>query len=114
MSQAHKKYDNYEVHTSQERCSKCGDSQHREGFRCQASKHQCRNCHISMGISVACATGRKNLNIKGLWSQDHPKHINFRLVQFAHARFHMWPVRREYPQVMILSACKLQLQVYTS
>ena len=30
MPQVHKKYDNYQAHTHQERCSKCGDSQHRE------------------------------------------------------------------------------------
>ena len=38
----------------------------------------------NMVISVACATRRKkHLTRKGLWSQDHPKHINFRLVQFT-------------------------------
>ena len=47
MPQVNKKYDNYQVHTStsQERYSKCGDSQHIEGFRCPANKHQCKNCH---------------------------------------------------------------------
>ena len=45
LPQVHKKYDNYQAHASQERCTKCGDSQHIEGFRCPASKHQCRNCH---------------------------------------------------------------------
>ena len=39
----------------------------------------------NMVISVACATRKKNLlTRKGLWSQDHPKYIYFRLVQFIH------------------------------
>ena len=37
------------------------------------SRHQCTNCHIY---------GHFSTTRKGLWSQDHPKHINFRLVQF--------------------------------
>ena len=45
MPQAHKKYDNYQAHASHERCTKCGDSQHIKGFRCPASKHQCKDCH---------------------------------------------------------------------
>ena len=32
-------------HTRPDRCTKCGYSLHREGFRCLASKHQCKNCH---------------------------------------------------------------------
>ena len=27
-----------------DRCHKCGDSHHREGFRCPASKYQCKIC----------------------------------------------------------------------
>ena len=34
------------VHTSQEdRCTRCGDTPHIEGFRCPASRHQCKYCH---------------------------------------------------------------------
>ena len=47
----HKKY---EVHTSPDRCKKCGDSQHFEGFRCPASKYQCKNCHKFGHFSSLC------------------------------------------------------------
>ena len=34
------------VHTSQEdRCTRCGDTPHIEGFRCPASRCQCKYCH---------------------------------------------------------------------
>ena len=59
---------------------------------------------ISMVISVACAARRENLNIKGLWSQVHPKHFNFRLVQFAHKIPYVASQKRV--PVMIHSACK--------
>ena len=52
MPQAQKrKYDNYQATTSQEkyasedRCKKCGDSPHIEGFRCPTNRYQCKNCH---------------------------------------------------------------------
>ena len=57
-------------------------------------------------ISVACAKRReKHLTRKSLWSQDHSKHINFRLVQFTHKIPHV-ASQKTYPQVMILSTCK--------
>ena len=44
MPQANKRWFDSEC-TRPDRCPKCGDSQHREGFRCQTSKHQCKICH---------------------------------------------------------------------
>ena len=42
-------------HTSLEnRCTKCGDSLHIEGFRCPASKFQCRCCHKYGHFSKLC------------------------------------------------------------
>ena len=39
-------YKNPQEHTSFEnRCSKCGDNPHIEGFRCHASRFQCKHCH---------------------------------------------------------------------
>ena len=59
----------------------------------------------NMVISVACATRRKNyLTRKGLWNQDHPKHTNFRLVQFIH-KIPYVASQKNVP-VMIHSACK--------
>ena len=47
----HKKY---EAHASPDRCKECGDSQHVEGFRCPASKYQCKNCHRFGNFSSLC------------------------------------------------------------
>ena len=41
-------------HTRQDRCTKCGDSLHREGFRYLASKHQCKICHKYGHFSSLC------------------------------------------------------------
>ena len=40
-----KKFDPKQTHTSKERCSKCGDSRHIEGFKCPVKKYQCKSCH---------------------------------------------------------------------
>ena len=79
VPQTHKKYENYQAHASHERCTNHGDSQHIEGLDVQLVS---TNAEIVTGMvtSVSCATRReKYLTRKGLWSQDHPKHINFRL-----------------------------------
>ena len=47
----HKKY---EAHMSPDRCKKCGDSQHFDGFRCPASKYQCKNCLKVGNLSSLC------------------------------------------------------------
>ena len=39
------KFDPKQAHTSRDRCSKCGDSRHVEGFKCPAKKYQCKSCH---------------------------------------------------------------------
>ena len=59
MPQEHKKYNNYQAHASQDRCTRCGDSQHIEGFRCPASKHQCKNCHMYGHFSSLCYKKRE-------------------------------------------------------
>ena len=42
----HKKiFDPKNAHKNKERCSKCGDSTHVEGFQCPAKKFQCKACH---------------------------------------------------------------------
>ena len=66
----------------------------------------------SMVISVACATRReKHMIRKGLWSQNHPKHINFRLVQFTH-KIPYAASQKIYPQTMIFSACSYNSNVH--
>ena len=38
----------------EDRCSKCGDTLHIEGFRCLASRHQCKYCHKFGYFSNLC------------------------------------------------------------
>ena len=38
-----KKFNPTQIHQNSERCHKCGDSQHIEGFRCSARKAQCKH-----------------------------------------------------------------------
>ena len=40
-----RRYDPKQAHTSKDRCSKCVDSKHVEGFKCPAKKYQCKSCH---------------------------------------------------------------------
>ena len=42
----HKKsFDPGSAHKQKDRCSKCGDSTHLEGFQCPAKRYQCKSCH---------------------------------------------------------------------
>ena len=40
-----KSFDPRNTFKQKDRCSKCGDSSHLEGFTCPAKKCQCKNCH---------------------------------------------------------------------
>ena len=40
-----KRFDTKGVHNDQNRCSKCDDRVHLEGFQCPAKKYQCKACH---------------------------------------------------------------------
>ena len=95
-------YKNYEAHTSPDRCKKCGDSQHINGFRCLASRHQCRNCQKYGHFSSLCYK-KEALTRKGPWSKDNAKHTNFRLVQFI-CKIPYAASQKKVP-VMMHSAC---------
>ena len=60
----------------------------------------------SMAILVACATRReKSFHIvKGLWSQDHPKHTNFSLAKYT-CKILYAANQKIYPQLKIYFAC---------
>ena len=48
-------YKNAQEHTNSEnRCTKCGDSLHIEGFKCPASIYQCKYCHKYGHFSKLC------------------------------------------------------------
>ena len=66
----HKKY---ETHVSPERYKKCGDSQHVEGFRCLASKYQCKNCDKFGHFSSVCYKKGQFENKMSLEARSSPK-----------------------------------------
>ena len=72
----HKKY---EAHTSPERCKKCGNSQHNEGFRCPASKHQCRNCHKYGHFTILFYMKREEYDKKRSLESRSPKAHQFQI-----------------------------------
>ena len=49
-------YEKYrpEQNKQAERCHKCGDTPHMEGFRCPASRHQCKHCSKIGNFSHLC------------------------------------------------------------
>ena len=49
-----KRFDPKSVHNKKDRCSKCGDTAHIEGFQCPAKKYQCKACHKSGHFSSLC------------------------------------------------------------
>ena len=85
MPQAHRRNcNNHQPYTSQEkysgedRCNKCGDNPHVKGFRCPASRYQCKNCHTFGHFSSLCYK-KKILNTRE--NQENPEHINTWLVE---------------------------------
>ena len=49
-----KKFNPRQILQSEDRCHKCGDSKHIEGFQSSARKYQCRNCHKFGHFSSLC------------------------------------------------------------
>ena len=45
QAQHKKRFDTKGAHNDRNRCSKCGDTVHLEGFQCPAKKYQCKACH---------------------------------------------------------------------
>ena len=49
-----RKFDPKQAHTSKERCSKCDDSTHIEGFKCPAKTYQCQSSHKYEHFTSLC------------------------------------------------------------
>ena len=49
-----KSLDPRNVHKNKDRCSKCGDSTHVEGFQCPVKKVQCKACHKFRHFTSLC------------------------------------------------------------
>ena len=103
VPQSHKKYDNYQTHASQERIQNVVIHNILRDSDVQSASTNVKLV-TSMVILVACATRRGILNIKGLLNPDHPKHINFTLVQFAFKIPYVASQKRALAK--IYSACK--------
>ena len=77
-----KKFNPRQSLQSEDRCHKCGDSKHIEGFWCSVRIYQCRNCHKFV-ISAAYVTKNKSHTRR---NQDHPKHTNWPVVDYLHLK----------------------------
>ena len=51
------------VYKNKERCQKCGDSVHIEGFQCPAKKYQCKSCH-RYGLFTSLCFQKKQASFK--------------------------------------------------
>ena len=49
-----KRFDSKIVNKNKEKCQKCGDSLHVEGFQCPAKKYQCKTCHKCGHFTSLC------------------------------------------------------------
>ena len=65
-NQYKKSFDPRLAHKNKDRCSKCGDSAHLEGFQCPAKQYQCKACHKFSHYTSLCfqKTQQKQCNYK--------------------------------------------------
>ena len=48
-----------QAHSSSDRCSKCGDTKHAQGFACPAKKYQCKACKKYGHFTSLCFSKQK-------------------------------------------------------
>ena len=70
QSQHKKQFDVKQAHQSKDRCSKCGDSVHVEGFVCPAKKFQCTFCH-KFGYFTSLCYQKKQAPVKSRKPKAH-------------------------------------------
>ena len=58
-----KRFDPKSAHNNKDRCSKCGDTAHIEGFQCPVKKYQCKACH-KFGHFTSMCFQKKQANFK--------------------------------------------------
>ena len=63
QAQHKKRFDPKSAHNNKDRCSKCGDTAHIEGFQCPAKKYQCKACH-KFGHFTSMCFQKKQANFK--------------------------------------------------
>ena len=65
-----KRFDPSQAHQRKDRCSKCGNSKHIEGFKCPARKFQCKTCNKYGHFTSLCYKKKVSL------SQEPPRCIS--------------------------------------
>ena len=63
QAQHKKRFDPKSAHNNKDRCSKCGDTAHLEGFQCPVKKYQCKACH-KFGHFTSMCFQKKQANFK--------------------------------------------------
>ena len=62
--------------TNSDRCSKCGDTAHHDGFTCPAKKYQCKACHKFGHFTSQCFQRRQHSQHKVRQPKAHQIHVN--------------------------------------
>ena len=65
-----KSFDARHVYKNKERCQKCGDSLHAEGFQCPTKKYQCKSCH-KYGYFISLCYQKKQVSFKPRKPEAH-------------------------------------------
>ena len=63
QAQHKKTFDPKSAHNNKDRCSKCGDTAHLEGYQCPVKKYQCKACH-KFGHFTSMCFQKKQANFK--------------------------------------------------
>ena len=58
------------------RCSKCGDTAHHDGFTCPAKKYQCKACHKFGHFTSQCFQRKQHSQHKVRQPKGHQIHVN--------------------------------------
>ena len=66
------------AHNNRDRCSKCGDTAHIEGFQCPAKNYQCKACHKFGHFTSMCFQKKSKLPP----NPGDPKCISYKQVQY--------------------------------
>ena len=75
-----KSFDTMNVYRNKERCQKCGDSNHTEGFKHPARKFQCKSCHKHWHFQASVIRRNKLHSSQGIQGLICYKWVLFMLV----------------------------------
>ena len=100
--QQKKKFDTKGVHNARNRCSKCGDTVHLEGFQCPAKKYQCKACH-KFGHFTSMCYQKKHTHTS---NQGVPRHTTCKQAPCMHATVHHMTTWMMTALLMTHFACK--------